>query len=165
MRGYRLAHSALQSRVETVIDDFMTTDVSALGSFDVVLFPGVLYHMENPLASLRRLASLTVQTAIIETHAVSLPGYEHQEICEFYSSNQLNGDVSNWWGPNINALRGMCLAAGFRDVEIVADSRKRGSFVGNLLGAAGHFRRKLTSPSPFFKPAPRHFRVVVHATK
>jgi len=36
---------------------------------------------------------------------------------EFFPSNELNGDVSNWWAPNALALEGICRAAGFRRVE------------------------------------------------
>ena len=96
----------------------MTMDLQPLGTFDVVFFLGVLYHVEDPLASLRRVASLSNGVAIIETHAIVIPGYEHLELCEFYSSNQLSGDASNWWGPNLKALEGMCRAAGFVRVEV-----------------------------------------------
>ncbi len=37
----------------------MTMDLGGLGQFDVVLYLGVLYHMENPLQSLRRLLEAT----------------------------------------------------------------------------------------------------------
>lgn len=121
-RGYDLAHQVLNSNVETVVGDFMTMDLEPLGSFDVVFFFGVLYHMENPLASLRRLASLTKDVALIETHAIAIPGYEHLELCEFYSSDQLNHDPTNWWGPNLKALEGMCRAAGFARFEVVYSS-------------------------------------------
>src|SRR5205823_4963313 len=121
-RGYDTAHKALGSKVETVVGDFMTMNLQPLGIFDVVFFLGVLYHMENPLASLRRVASLTNGVAIIETHAIVVPGYEHLEICEFYSSSQLKADVSNWWGPNLKALEGMCRAAGFGRVDVVLRS-------------------------------------------
>ncbi len=73
-RGYGTAHKALGSKVETVVGDFMTMDLEPLGTFDVVFFLGVLYHMENPLASLRRVASLSNGVAIIETHAIVVPG-------------------------------------------------------------------------------------------
>ena len=73
-RGYDTAHKALGSKVETVVGDFMTMDLEPLGTFDVVFFLGVLYHMENPLASLRRVASLSNGVAIIETHAIVVPG-------------------------------------------------------------------------------------------
>ena len=93
--AYDLAHRVRESQVETVVGDFMEMDLTAVGQFDIVLYLGVLYHMQNPLESLKRVASVTKEMAIIETHAVSIPGYEHLELCEFYSANQLHGDVSN----------------------------------------------------------------------
>ena len=167
-RGYDTAHEALGSKVETVVGDFMTMDLEPLGTFDVVFFLGVLYHMENPLASLRRVASLTNGVAIIETHAIVVPGYEHLELCEFYSSNQLQGDVSNWWGPNLKALEGMCRAAGFVRVEVVRGSsyvdtaRPKGSLYRRTRSAVGHLGRECNRG---WRRRPRHFRAVVHAWK
>ena len=61
---------------------------------------------------MRRVFELTGDVAIIETAAVVIPGYEHVSIVsEFYESNELNGDVSNWWAPNLRALIGLCRAA------------------------------------------------------
>ncbi len=159
-RGYDTAHCALNSKVETLVGDFMTMDLEPLGQFDVVFFLGVLYHMENPLSSLQRVAKVTRDLAIIETHAVAVPGYEHLELCEFYSSNQLNGDVSNWWGPNMKALEGMCRAAGFSRVETVYSSHTAtlGRSIRNALRSAsiglGLGGRRA-----------RHFRTTVHAWK
>ena len=62
---------------------------------------------------------MTGELAVVETAAVTLPGYEHAAVCEFYESNELNFDVSNWWAPNVKALEGLCRAAGFRRVEVV----------------------------------------------
>jgi tRNA (mo5U34)-methyltransferase len=168
-RGYDTARRALDSKVETVVGDFMTMDLEPLGTFDVVFFLGVLYHMENPLASLRRVASLSNGVAVIETHAIVVPGYEHLEICEFYSSNQLGGDFSNWWGPNLKALEGMCRAAGFARVEVVSRIAsastqliRKGSLYRKARGAAGHILREFSLVSPL---TPEHFRAVVHAWK
>jgi tRNA (mo5U34)-methyltransferase len=166
-RGFDTASRALDSKVESVVGNFMTMDLEPLGTFDVVFFLGVLYHMEEPLASLRRVASLTKSVAIIETHAVVVPGYEHLEMCEFYSSNQLNGDVSNWWGPNVKALEGMCRAAGFAHVEVVSRSgsvdaaRPKDSIYRKTRSALGHLLRRIS-----LRPEKRrHFRAVVHAWK
>jgi len=156
-RGFDTAHRALRSRVDVVIDDFMTMDVASLGSFDVALFMGVLYHMQDPLGSLRRLASVTKELAIIETHAIAVPGYEHLELCEFYSANQLNGDVTNWWGPNLKALLGMCRAAGFARAEIVV-GKVPDTGVQRLRQAAG-------AVLSYVRRHPYHFRAVVHAWK
>jgi tRNA (mo5U34)-methyltransferase len=158
-RAYDVAHKALHSKVETVVDDFMKMDLRALGTFDVVLFLGVLYHMENPLASLKRVASVTKELAIIETHAIVTPGYEHLEICEFYSSNQLNGDVSNWWGPNLRALEGLCRAAGFARVEVPRLSLHR-----KMRAVAGQVVRAFSSPRAGLTPR-LHVRATAHAWK
>jgi tRNA (mo5U34)-methyltransferase len=155
--GFDAAHRALRSHVEVVVDDFMTMDVARLGTFDVTLFMGVLYHMQDPLGSLTRLAAVTKELAIIETHAIAVPGYEHLELCEFYSSNQLNGDTTNWWGPNLKALRGMCRAAGFSRVDVVV-GRIPDTAVQRVRQAAGAALSYVTR-------RPYHFRAVVHAWK
>jgi tRNA (mo5U34)-methyltransferase len=150
-KPFDLAHRALGSKVDAVVDDFMAMDLARLGVFDVVLFLGVLYHMDNPLGALRRVARVTKNLAIIETHAVAVPGYERYEMCEFYSGSQLNADPSNWWAPNLKALAGMCRAAGFSRVEIVHVQRAV---------ARNRWWRALT---PIKRPW--GFRVVAHAYK
>jgi hypothetical protein len=114
-------------------------------------------------------ASLTNGLAIIETHAIVVPGFEHLEICEFYSSSQLGGDVSNWWGPNVEALEGMCRAAGFVRIEIVRGgssyvdtAQPKDSLSRKTRNAVSHMLRKSSLVAPL---TPEHFRAVVHAWK
>ncbi len=117
--GFDTARELRESRVKTVVADFMETDLEALGSFDVTFFLGTLYHMENPLESVRRLSAVTRELAIIETEAVEIPGNGGRALCEFFEGGELNNDSSNWWAPNAKALAGLCRAAGFRRVDIV----------------------------------------------
>lgn len=120
--GFDMAHRYLDSRVESVVDDFMTMDLEALGTFDVVLYLGVLYHMVDPIGALRRVRRVTGSLAVIETAAVHVPYYEGCNLVGFYAANELQGDYSNWFAPTATALGGMCRAAGFKSVEIVARS-------------------------------------------
>jgi tRNA (mo5U34)-methyltransferase len=115
--GFDLARRALGSKVEDVVADFMTVDLDKLGTFDIVLYLGVLYHMPNPVASLERVAAVTREVAIIETEAVVVPGHEDRAMCEFFETDELDGDPTNWWAPNIRALVALCKAAGFRKVD------------------------------------------------
>lgn len=117
--GFDTAHKALRSKVEGVVADFMEMEIEPLGTFDVVFYLGSLYHMENPLQAMRRVAAVTKELAIIETEAAVFHGLERHGLCEFFESNELNGDVSNWWSPNEKALAGLCRAAGFRSVDSV----------------------------------------------
>ncbi len=116
--GFDLAHASRQSRVEQVVADFMTTDLDALGTFDVVFFLGVLYHLEEPLSALRRLRRLTSSLAIIESEAIMIEG-QTRPILEFVPGAGVNADVGNWWIPTQEGLHGLCQAAGFSEVETV----------------------------------------------
>lgn len=119
-RGFDLARAALRSRVEVVVGDLMMMDVGRLGQFDIVLYMGVLYHMENPLESLRRVRQLTKGVAVIETEAVALGGFGDSPLCEFFPPGaKLLDDPTNFWAPNAPALTGLCKAAGFSRVELL----------------------------------------------
>jgi tRNA (mo5U34)-methyltransferase len=119
-QGFDTANRALGDRIDSVVGDFMTMDLEALGTFDVVLFLGVLYHLEDPFEAIKRLARITNETAIISTQAIEVPGFERHALCEFFESSELGADVSNWWAPNKHALTGMCRAAGFERAEVVS---------------------------------------------
>jgi tRNA (mo5U34)-methyltransferase len=111
--GFDLAKVRLGSDVEPVVADFANDDLSDLGTFDVVIFVGVLYHLEDPLGALRKIASLTNEVALIRTVAVHIPNVA-SAMWEFYPDAELEGDSSNWWAPNGSALEGASRAAGFR---------------------------------------------------
>ena len=117
-RGFDLAHRVLDSHVEARVADFMEVDLATLGQFDVVLYLGVLYHMRHPLLALERLAQVTRDLAVIETEAVCLPALDDRAFCQFFETDDLSGDPTNWWSPNAQALVGLCRAAGFRRVEL-----------------------------------------------
>jgi tRNA (mo5U34)-methyltransferase len=119
-RGFDLAHAARQSRVEPLVADYMTLSVDAVGQFDIVLYLGVLYHMENPLAALRRVRELTREVAIIETEAVAIGGFERRPMAEFFPPKaKLSDDPTNFWAPTAPALLGLCETAGFTRVELL----------------------------------------------
>lgn len=118
--GFDLARESLGSKVEPLVADFMTTDPSSVGEFDVVLFLGVLYHMTDPLGALKRVFDMTRECAVVQTEAIKTPLDAELSLCEFLESNELNADISNWWVPNLKALCGLCRAAGFTRVETIA---------------------------------------------
>jgi tRNA (mo5U34)-methyltransferase len=154
-RPFDLARRMLSSRVEPVVGDFMTMDLDRLGRFDVVLFMGVLYHMEDPLAAVRRLHAVTTPggLAVIETEAMEMLGLGNRPCCEFFPGQELNNDPTNWWAPNARALEGLCRAAGFNDVALlhgVSPRRFARAFVRECL----HGRLEL----PFVR-----YRAYVHA--
>lgn len=119
-RGFDTAHRIIGSDVEQIVADFMTCDLVSIGQFDIVFFLGVLYHLEEPFTALKRLRLITKEVAIIETAAIFVPGQEDVALLEFYESDGLSHDVGNWFAPNMEALAGMCRAAGFSSVEVTS---------------------------------------------
>jgi len=118
-RGFQFAKEVLDSKVEPVVADFMSVDLEALGTFDIVLYLGVLYHMKEPLTALERLRHVTREVAVVETEAINVVGYEDHELVRFLAGNEVNLDFGNWYVPSLPALRAMCRAAGFARVETV----------------------------------------------
>jgi tRNA (mo5U34)-methyltransferase len=118
--GFTLAREALGSRVEDIDIDVMDLSPERVGTFDVVLFLGVLYHLRHPFLALERVASVTRDRLILET-VVDLVGLRRPAMA-FYPGQELNNDPTNWWGPNIPAVQGMLETLGFKHVTMVSRS-------------------------------------------
>jgi tRNA (mo5U34)-methyltransferase len=119
--GFLLARSALNSKVEDVDVDVLELSPERVGSFDVVFFLGVLYHVPNPLLALERVASVTNGLLILET-VVDMVGLA-RPAAAFYPGRELNDDPTNWWGPNHAAVRGMLRSVGFTRVEVITPAK------------------------------------------
>lgn len=155
-RGFDLAKRHLGSRVEERVIDILELRPEDAGTFDVVFFLGVLYHMRHPMLALERLAGVTRELAIIET-VVDLLGVGRPAIA-FYGGSELAADPTNWCAPNPAALTAMLQAAGFRRVEFVAGTRNV------LFRTAKAAAYKYRMGHQFWRGL-RSDRVVVHAWK
>ena len=155
-RGFELAHRVLGSRVEPVVADFTSVDLSTLGTFDVVLYLGVLYHMREPLTCVERVRAVTNEVAVIETVAAQVPGNAGRSLLELHAGGELNADFGNWYVPTAEALGALARAAGFARVDMVRGPPP--------LRARGRVARRLRLvPSSRPNPAAANYRAVVHA--
>jgi tRNA (mo5U34)-methyltransferase len=119
-KGFDLARRALDSRVEDKWIEVLDLSPDTVGIFDVVLFLGILYHMKHPLLTLERVASVTRKQLIMQTQ-VDMLGIGRPAIA-FYPGNELNGDPTNWSGPNPAAVIAMLHTVGFDRVDIIHQS-------------------------------------------
>lgn len=93
------------------------------GRFDIVFCFGALYHLRHPLLGLDKLAAVCDGQIYVESHICDDfgvyrgglgHGYPANEIvAEFYPTNNLGGNQSNWWGPSLKCLGALIYAAGF----------------------------------------------------
>jgi tRNA (mo5U34)-methyltransferase len=113
--GFDLAHAARQSKVKAVACDVLDLHPDGLGTFDIVLFCGVLYHMRHPLLALEKVAPLASDLLIVETHADM--ANTDAPAMRFYPGSEVNNDATNWWGPNAACVEAMLRDVGFRHVQ------------------------------------------------
>jgi tRNA (mo5U34)-methyltransferase len=112
--GFELARRALRSKVEDVEVEVMDISPDTVGgTFDVVLFLGVLYHLRHPFLAIEKLRSVCNELLILETH-VDLIG-TRRPAAAFYPGTELEDDWTNWWGPNPAAVTRMLEQAGFSE--------------------------------------------------
>lgn len=113
--GFDIAHAARASRVESQVIPVEDLSPDTVGVFDLVLFLGVLYHSPDPLRYLRNVRAICRKQLILETH-VDAQDYPRPAMV-FYPGRTLNGDPTNFWGPNPAAVRAMLEEVGFGRVE------------------------------------------------
>ncbi len=118
-----------------VHSDIFDLDLAELGTFDVVLMLGLLYHLENPVGALRLARALCSDLFIIETQVV--PGMSGMVDFGSYrfvrplqgafglidELNETHGPEAGATGiclvPSVEALTWLLNKVGFRDVEVL----------------------------------------------
>ena len=115
--AFELARETLGSKVEDETIDVFDLSPDSVGTFDLVLFLGVLYHLQDPVGALQHVASVTDEQLILETEVDLM--LMRRPAAAFYPGTELNADATNWWGLNPAAVRGALRAVGFRRVELV----------------------------------------------
>jgi len=127
-RAFDLARARLAPSIEVMDIDLPDLTAERVGTFDVVLFAGVFYHLRHPLLVLEQLAPLAKETFILETHLDAR--WMRRPAMVFYPGREQDGDPTNWWGPNPACVEAMLRDVGFAGVRFTRNpaARKRGIF-------------------------------------
>jgi tRNA (mo5U34)-methyltransferase len=121
---FREAHRMIGSKVDYRILDVEELTPESVGLFDYVLFFGVLYHLRNPLLGLEKICAITRDTAFVESF-VTDDGSSAACNLEFYETNELGGQIDNWFGPTAQCATALCRSAGFARVNLEYVSERR----------------------------------------
>jgi tRNA (mo5U34)-methyltransferase len=151
---FREAHRMIGSRVDYRILDVDELTPATVGLFDYVLFFGVLYHLRNPLLGLEKICALTKDTAFVETFVTD----DGAAPCsmEFYETNELGGQIDNWFGPSVQCAAALGRASGFARVDLEYVTERRAGFT---------CRRRWEPPAPHpTEPAPLLYSAVNNRT-
>ncbi|MGI0056367.1 MAG: class I SAM-dependent methyltransferase [Nitrosarchaeum sp.] len=117
--GFALAKRVLNSKVQDV-DLKDVSEITTLGSFDVVLFLGVFYHLKDPLVVLEKVAKITNEMLILETE-IDMRNNDFP-MMSFNYKKEVYADDTNYWFPNTKAVQVLLETVGFKEIQIVHKS-------------------------------------------
>ena len=109
--GFHIASKLLGSKVQYVTDNVYNISKAKYGTFDIVLFLGILYHLRNPIYVMDRLREVTNDGGLlfVETQMATDPSVDKlvTPAWQYFPSDSFNNDGSNKWAPNLAAMKAM----------------------------------------------------------
>jgi tRNA (mo5U34)-methyltransferase len=106
--GFAVAAGLLGSRVTYLQRNLYALTAADLGTFDIVLFLGLLYHLPDPLGALRIVRELTRQRMYLETLVMDFGGATDElPLMRFFAGSSWADDPTNYWGPNVRCVEEM----------------------------------------------------------
>ena len=100
--------------IEYKLIDVPDITTQTVGIFDVVLFLGVFYHLQDPLSATNCLAEISSRWLVLETE-LDLDDVPYPAM-RYYPGGELANDPTNWWGPNRQCVEALLKNAGFTQI-------------------------------------------------
>ena len=141
--GFPIAAQLLGSRVVFRQANLYNLTPAEIGTFDLVLFLGLLYHLPDPIRAMRIVRSLCkwrmyLETLVIDEGMLMPDGsllkvaridarLDAIPLMQFFPGAAFNEDPTNYWGPNVRCVETMLAETEFR-VERVARVPTRALF-------------------------------------
>jgi tRNA (mo5U34)-methyltransferase len=126
VRRFNIVREAKQSNASAYLVNVYDLDPDKLGTFDVVLFYGVFYHLKHPQLALERIKNVCVgdllfQTVVCEEPAVAgIPWARYHPHGTMSGSDHRTYDPTNFWFFNSACCVAMLDSVGFTNIEIVS---------------------------------------------
>jgi tRNA (mo5U34)-methyltransferase len=118
--------------IDVVSEDIHTWCLTTESRFDYVIFLGLFYHLKYPGIVLDRLAEMTRERMLFQSHIVGEEALNYETRSDYapgqddpilrdpafprmaFIENLYNGDPTNWWIPNATALEPLLRSAGMK---------------------------------------------------
>ena len=124
VRRFNICRDALDSRVQVHLASVYDISARTYGTFDLVMFFGVLYHLRNPVLALEKIFSVCSGKTLLQTANIEDPTFGERSLAEFHPFGISSGPPDNpmldptvFWVPNAACVRDLMLHAGFVNVE------------------------------------------------
>jgi tRNA (mo5U34)-methyltransferase len=138
--GFNFAKKVLNSKVE--FKETSVEELSALGTFDITLQFGVLYHLQNLLPALKSTFNATREFTLLETAVLPKKMDHHPKLpLAGFLHGHVN-DPTNYWYPNLKCLEDMLKFVGYKDVQLVWAGDDRVTVKASVLPQMNREHRK-----------------------
>lgn len=121
-RKFEICRAALGSRARTYMASVYDLSPNTFGTFDLVMFFGVLYHLRHPILALQKIASVCTGTVLMQT--ATCADTSEKPMAEFHPFGITSGpadkpehDPTCFWFPNVACCIAMLQHVGFVNVE------------------------------------------------
>jgi tRNA (mo5U34)-methyltransferase len=125
IKRFRLCAEALDSRVtHPEVHGVYELDPNVMGTFDLVMFFGLLYHLRHPLLGIEKVAAMTSGQLLLQSWALETSRLSDQPLARFQAHGLMSGPKENrihdptvYWEPNAACMRDMLEHVGLVDIE------------------------------------------------
>jgi tRNA (mo5U34)-methyltransferase len=121
---FNICRDALGSKATAYLTNVYDVSKRTFGTFDLVMFFGVLYHLRHPILALQNIFDVACGTMLLQTASFEEPALGDASAAKFHPFGVESGPEDNrswdptvFWIPNAACVRDMMKHVGFVDVE------------------------------------------------
>lgn len=126
VRRFNIVKAARQSRAAAFLLNVYDLEPKRLGTFDLVLFYGVFYHLKHPQLALERIRAICTGDLLFQTVMHEEPSVAGTPWARYYPHGMMSGaqgehfDPTVFWVFNTACCLAMLDHVGFVDLEILS---------------------------------------------
>jgi tRNA (mo5U34)-methyltransferase len=126
VRRFNIVKEARQSAATAFLMNVYDLDPRRLGTFDVVLFYGVFYHLKHPQYALERIRSVCTGDLIFQTYMLEEPSLKGTPWARFFPHGMTSGknnelfDLTVFWLFNSACCLAMLDHVGFVETDVIS---------------------------------------------
>jgi tRNA (mo5U34)-methyltransferase len=153
VRKFEICRAALDSHARSHLASVYDLKPKTFGTFDLVMFFGVFYHLRHPLLALENIHSVCTGNLLMQTATCGIEN--DRPLAEFHPFGIQSGptehplhDPTCFWFPNTACCKAMLQHVGFKDVEEEVPYATRGGLVRSMIQ---HVRLRNKGKSAVFR--------------
>ena len=126
IRRFNIVKAARQSNATAFLMNVYDLEPTRLGTFDLLLFYGVFYHLKHPQYALERIRSVCTGRLLFQTHIHEEPSVKGIPWARFYPHGIMSGknqelfDATVFWLFNSACCLAILDHVGFTDLRIIS---------------------------------------------